>query len=208
MGDRLRAGADRQGRHPARRAGAGRGQPAAHAPRLEASSRRPGAGRARPRACCAAWSAGETLLVVGAIFAAGIMSSVAPPPDSLAQVGAATAEVGPAPVRETVTEGEYELEFVDRRRNRPRSPTPSRCWSSATANPVRGRRGDRARFSMLDMEMGQQNYKFNRRGPGRLRPPEPAGAGHGRPLGAGLHDHPDGREVLPDPAPRRGPMTG
>jgi copper transport protein len=101
---------------------------------------------------------GEAFLVAGAVFAAAVMSSVAPPPDALGQVGAATAKVGPGPVKKTVKEGDYTLEF---------GVTPNRAVAANAfsvkvlrdGEPVRGA-DVTARFTMLDMEMGQQNYRF------------------------------------------------
>jgi copper transport protein len=132
-------------------------------PRLEASSRQPGLGEPTTRVLRRLVGA-ETFLVTGAVFAAAIMSSVAPPPDALGQLGAATAEVGPAPVRETVTEGEYEVEL---------SIAPNKAAQPSAFSIKVVRDGEpvddadvTARFSMLDMEMGQQKYRFTERGPG------------------------------------------
>jgi copper transport protein len=126
-------------------------------PRLEASSRRPGLGEPTTR-ILRRLVGGEAFLIVGAIFAAGVMSSVAPPPEALGQVGAATAKVGPGPVRQTVEQGDYRLEFGVA----PNRAVQSNAFSvrvTRDGKPVPGARVS-ARFTMLDMEMGQQNYRF------------------------------------------------
>src|SRR5262249_6982121 len=51
----------------------------------------------------------EVLLVAGAIFAAAVLSSLAPPSKALASVGGASAHVGPGPVTHTVTKNGYTL---------------------------------------------------------------------------------------------------
>ena len=50
-----------------------------------------------------------------------------------------------------------------------------------------------AGFAMLDMEMGTQSYKFEQTAPGVYGAPG-AGAGDGRPLGAGLRRRAAGGE--------------
>jgi copper transport protein len=126
-------------------------------PRLEATGRQPGLGEPTTRVL-RRLVGGEAFLLVGAVFAAGVMSSVAPPPEALGQVGAATATVGPGPVKHTVEQGDYKLEF---------GVSPNRAVQ-ANAFSVKVTRGGKpvpganvtARFTMLDMEMGQQNYKL------------------------------------------------
>lgn len=132
-------------------------------PRLEAVERRPGLGESTT-GLLRRLVGGETVLVVGAVFAAGIMSSLPPPPDALAQLGSARAEVGPAPVRERITEGDYELEFsIGPNKAAQPSAFEIKVWRNGTpvddADVV-------ARFSMLDMDMGVQKYRFTERGPG------------------------------------------
>jgi copper transport protein len=131
-------------------------------PRLEAADRRPGLGEPTTR-LLRRLVGGEAFLVVGAIFAAGVMSSVAPPPKSRAELGAATAKVGPGPVSKTVKEGAYELQFGVTP-NRATRPNAFSVRVLHDGKPVRGA-DVTAKFTMLDMEMGQQTYKFNERGP-------------------------------------------
>lgn len=126
-------------------------------PRLEASSRKPGLGEPTTRVL-RRLVGGEAFLIAGAIFAAGVMSSVAPPPKSRAEVGAATAKVGPGPVSEKVSQAGYDLEFGVA----PNKAVAANAFSvkvTRDGKPVPGARVT-AKFTMLDMEMGQQNYRF------------------------------------------------
>ncbi|MFL5845469.1 MAG: copper resistance CopC/CopD family protein [Solirubrobacteraceae bacterium] len=133
-------------------------------PRLEASERRPGLGEPTTRVL-RRLVGGEAFLIAGAIFAAGVMSSVAPPPEALGQVGAATAKVGPGPISHTVEQNGYKLEI---------GVAPNRAVA-ANAFSVRVTRDGKpvphaevnARITMLDMEMGQQNYDL-KEGPGSV----------------------------------------
>jgi copper transport protein len=102
---------------------------------------------------------GELFLVVGAVFAAGVMSSLAPPPQSLAEIGTATAKVGPGPVKTKVKEAGYDLEFGVSPNRAPMANAFS-VRVTKDGKPVRGAEVV-AKFTMLDMEMGQQTYKFS-----------------------------------------------
>lgn len=127
-------------------------------PRLQAVDRRPELGEPTT-GLLRRLVGGELFLVVGAIFAAGVMSSLAPPPQSLAEIGTATATVGPGPVDEKVKQAGYELEFGV---SPNRAPMPNAFSVRVTKDgkPVRGAEVV-AKFTMLDMEMGQQSYKLN-----------------------------------------------
>ena len=87
------------------------------------------------------------------------MSSLAPPPQSLAEIGTATARVGPGPVDEKVSEAGYDLKFGVSP-NRATRPNAFSVELTKDGKPVRGARVV-AKFTMLDMEMGQQSYKFS-----------------------------------------------
>jgi copper transport protein len=131
-------------------------------PRLEASERRPGLGEPTTR-LLRRLVGGEVFLVVGAVFAAGIMSSLAPPPLSLASIGSAAANVGPGPVVKTIKHGAYTLQFGV-------SPNRAATFNAFTVRvlkdgkPVRGATVT-AKFTQLEMDMGQQVYKLNERQP-------------------------------------------
>ena len=131
-------------------------------PRLEASDRRPGLGEPTTR-MLRRLVGGEQFLVVGAVFAAGVMSSLAPPPKSLAQEGRAEASVGPGPVARAVTKNGYRLEFGVSP-NRAAVPNAFSVKITRDGKPVTGARVV-AKFTMLDMEMGQQSYELPEQGP-------------------------------------------
>src|SRR5262249_44252170 len=52
---------------------------------------------------------GETVFLWGAVFAAAVLTSLAPPSKALAEVSHASARVGPGPVAETVTKNGYKV---------------------------------------------------------------------------------------------------
>jgi copper transport protein len=131
-------------------------------PRLEASERKPGLGEPTTR-ILRRLVGGEVFLVVGAVFAAGVMSSLAPPPQSLADVGSPAAKVGPGPVVKTIKHGVYTVQF---------GVTPNR-GATFNAFTVRVLKDGKplpgatvtAKFTQLDMDMGQQIYKLKEHSP-------------------------------------------
>jgi copper transport protein len=115
---------------------------------------------------------GEALLVAGAVFAAAVLSSLAPPSKALAEVGKATARVGPGPVSNVVTRNGYRLAFrVDP--NRAAVPNSFAVSISRGGKPVRGA-DVTVTFAMLDMEMGQQAYHLSETRPGLYQRAAPA----------------------------------
>jgi copper transport protein len=107
---------------------------------------------------------GEVVIVAGAILTAAILSSLAPPSKALAAVGGASARVGPGPVLSTVEKGGYRLE-IHVSPNRAAVPNDFSVRLSRAGRPVRG--ADVVlRFAMLDMEMGQQEYRLRETAPG------------------------------------------
>ncbi len=140
-------------------------------PRLEAAGARPelGAGAVRDLRRLVG---GEVLLVAGAIFVAGILSSLPPPPKALASIGSATAHVGPGPVSTAVDHGAYHLVV----RVTPNKAAVPNLFSVAIAKggqPVRGADVTMT-FTMLDMEMGQISYHLPEVAPGVYGRSEPA----------------------------------
>jgi copper transport protein len=114
---------------------------------------------------------GEVVLVAGAIFAAAVLSSIAPPSKALASTHAA-ARVGPGPVRETVRRGPYRLDLA---------VTPNRVAAANAFSVVLTRGGQPVRgadvtvtFTMLDMEMGSTSFRLAETAPGRYGRREPA----------------------------------
>ncbi|HEY0416170.1 MAG TPA: copper resistance protein CopC [Gaiellaceae bacterium] len=108
--------------------------------------------------------AGETLLVAAAVFAAAVLSSLAPPSKALAAVGGASAHVGPGPVRHTLEKDGYTF-AVTVAPNRAAIPNSFAVRITKGGRPVSG--ADVVlTFAMLDMEMGQQAYRMQETSPG------------------------------------------
>ncbi|HST25647.1 MAG TPA: copper resistance protein CopC [Gaiellaceae bacterium] len=107
----------------------------------------------------------EVLLVLGALFAAGILSSLPPPPKALATIGAISAHVGPGPANVVVKHGAYRLVF---------HITPNKAVESSdftvtitkNGKPVHGATV-LSTFAMLDMEMPNQEYSLAQKAPGK-----------------------------------------
>jgi copper transport protein len=108
--------------------------------------------------------AGETLLVTAAVFAAAVLSSLAPPSKALASVGSASAHVGPGAVRSTVQKNGYALS-VGVAPNRAAVPNSFDVRITKDAQPVSGAEVVLT-IVMLDMEMGNQAYRLTEAAPG------------------------------------------
>jgi copper transport protein len=140
-------------------------------PRLEASGRAPGLG-ASAAVQLRRLVTGEVVLVAAAVFAAAVLTSLAPPAKALGSIGHASAHVGPGPVRTVVTRNGYRLEFgVDP--NRAAVPNTFAVRITRAGRPVRSA-DVTATFTMLDMEMGQQAYHLQHTGGGNYRRAAPA----------------------------------
>ncbi|HSD77272.1 MAG TPA: copper resistance protein CopC [Solirubrobacteraceae bacterium] len=115
---------------------------------------------------------GEIVLVVSALFAAGVLASLAPPSSALARVQDVAARVGPGPVSEVVAKDPYRV-HVQVTPNR--AAVENRFSVSLTrgGRPVRGAELV-TRFDMLDMEMGEQSYRFRELRPGVFARSAPA----------------------------------
>jgi copper transport protein len=114
----------------------------------------------------------EVLIVTGAVLAAAWLTSFAPPARALAQVGTAKANVGPGPVKTTVTEGPYHLDVVVDP-NRAALPNTFGLRISRDGTPVTGA-SVTVRFLMLDMDMGQFGYVLDEKSPGYYARSAPA----------------------------------
>ncbi len=140
-------------------------------PRLQAAAAQPTLALGAARLLRALVS-GEVLLVVAAIFAAAVLSSLAPPAKALATVGQASAHVGPGPVTEVVNRDGYRLEFHV---NPNRAAVPNSFAVRVTRNGTPVRRADvTASFTMLDMEMGGLAYHLPETRPGLYQRSAPA----------------------------------
>ncbi len=132
-------------------------------PRLVAARDDAGLGEAAARLLRRAIGA-ETLLVAGAVLAAAVLSSLAPPPAALAEASSNLATVGPGRVASVVHTNGYTLEVrID-------PNTVGRVDSFALqltkgGRPVSGANVTLA-FNMLAMEMGQLEYQLVESSPG------------------------------------------
>jgi copper transport protein len=108
--------------------------------------------------------AGEVLLVVSALTAAAVLSSLAPPAKALAKEGGASARVGPGPVAETVDKNGYHV-VVRVAPNRAAVRNSFQLSVTRNGRPVRGAEIVSG-FTMLDMEMGTQSYAMKETAPG------------------------------------------
>jgi copper transport protein len=115
---------------------------------------------------------GEILFVVAALFAAGVLASLAPPSSALARVQDVEARVGPGPVSEVVKKGPYTVR-VRVSPNRAAIPNAFTVEVSRNGKPVPGVQVI-TKFDMLDMEMGEQSYRFSEVRPGVFSRSAPA----------------------------------
>jgi copper transport protein len=116
---------------------------------------------------------GELVLVWAAVVAAAVLSSLAPPPPALAQEGGALARVGPGRVARTVTKDGYTLQVLVSP-NRAAVPNDFALKITRNGKPVTGA-DVTVTFAMLDMEMGNQEFRLTETSPGVYsRPANPA----------------------------------
>jgi copper transport protein len=136
-------------------------------PALEAAEPRPAAAR-QLRSLVGV----EVVLVAATVFAAAVLSSLPPPAKALASLGNVAAHTGPGPVASAVTVNGYRLQLrVD-----PNRAAVSNTFSlavSRNAKPVTGATVI-GTFTMLDMEMPSQGYKFDETSPGTYSHSGPA----------------------------------
>jgi copper transport protein len=140
-------------------------------PRFKASGRRPELGISAA-SLLRRLIAGETLLVVGAVLAAAVLSSLPPPSKALASIGGAKAHVGPGSVNKVVNENGYRL-AIRVSPNRAAVPNSFQVAISRSGKPVRNA-DVTVDFAMLDMEMGQQAYHLSETAPGTYGHAAPA----------------------------------
>jgi copper transport protein len=105
----------------------------------------------------------EGVLVAGAVLAAAVLSSLAPPSKALASFGHAT-RVGPGKFRTVVEKNGYRL-TLSAAPNRAAVPNSFQVEVTRAGRPVRGADVS-IDFAMLDMEMGQQAYRLRESAPG------------------------------------------
>jgi copper transport protein len=115
---------------------------------------------------------GEVVAVTGAVFAAAVLTSLAPPAKAVAGLGTPAAKVGPGAVRETVARSGYRL-ALNVSPNRAAVPNQFQVRLTKAGRPVEGATIT-AGFAMLDMEMGTQSYKLEETAPGTYGREAPA----------------------------------
>ena len=107
---------------------------------------------------------GEVLLVVGAFFGAALLTSLPPPPPQLASLGAINANIG-SDGRAMVKKNGYTLHFQFSP-NKAAVPNTFTVKVEKNGKPVKGA-AVTATFTMLDMEMPQQEYNLPPQSQGR-----------------------------------------
>jgi copper transport protein len=115
---------------------------------------------------------GEIVFVVGALFAAAVLTSLAPPASALARVKNIAARVGPGPVSKSVEKGPYRV-HVTVTPNRAAVQNRFSVMLTKSGKPVRGAEVV-SRFDMLDMEMAELSYRFPESQPGTFSKSAPA----------------------------------
>jgi copper transport protein len=116
--------------------------------------------------------AGEAVFVFAAVFAAGLLSSIAPPANALSRIGNVQARVGPGPVARVVERGPYRLEFRIAP-NRAALPNAFDVKITRGGDPVT-KATVVTRFDMLDMTMGELAYTLPETAPGTYTRSAPA----------------------------------
>jgi copper transport protein len=115
---------------------------------------------------------GELVFVVAALFAAGVLASLAPPSSALARVQDISARVGPGPISEVVAKKPYRV-HVRVTPNRAAVENAFQVSLTRNGEPVRGAQVI-TKFDMLDMDMGEQSYLFRELRPGVFSKSAPA----------------------------------
>ena len=115
---------------------------------------------------------GEVALVTGAVFAAAVLSSLAPPPPAFALQDRALARVGPGQVAATVHEGAYTLQVLVAP-NRAAAPDRFALRITRDGQPVTGATVTLT-FNHLEMQMPQQQYALSEVRPGLYSRAAPA----------------------------------
>ena len=145
---------------------------------------------------------GEVVVVAGAVFAAAVLTSLAPPAKAVADLGKPAASVGPGAVDE---DGRAAPATSSRWTSTPTAP-PSRT-ASGRASPRTASRSTGATvtagFAMLDMEMGTPGLQARGDRARHLRA-RGAGAGDGRPLGPDVRRRAARRRPVHRDDPRQG----
>jgi copper transport protein len=114
----------------------------------------------------------EAVLVAGAVLAAAVLSSLAPPPPAFAEEGKALARVGPGNVAASVKEAGYELRVLVAP-NKAVAPNSFALELTRSGRPVTGANVTLS-FAMLDMQMPNQQFDLTETQPGVYQRKTPA----------------------------------
>ena len=107
---------------------------------------------------------GEAVLIASAVFAAAVLSSLAPPPPAFAEQNSALAQVGPGRVAKTVEQGGYRLQVLVSP-NKAAAPDSFALRITKGGQPVRGA-SVTLTFNHTEMQMPQQEYQLKEVQPG------------------------------------------
>jgi copper transport protein len=132
-------------------------------PRLQAAARDPEAGEPAARLLRGLIS-GEAALITAAVFAAAVLSSLAPPPPAFSLQNSALANVGPGRVAATVTRAGYTLQVLVSP-NKAAAPDSFALRITRNGQPVRGANVTLT-FNHTEMQMPQQEYQLTETQPG------------------------------------------
>jgi copper transport protein len=132
-------------------------------PRLAAARERPELG-APAAGLLRSLVSGEALVVAGVVFAAAVLSSLAPPPPAFALENSAVAKVGPGRVARSVNHNGYELQVLVAP-NKAAAPDSFALRITKNGQPVTGANVTLT-FNHLEMQMPQQEYQLKETQPG------------------------------------------
>jgi copper transport protein len=107
---------------------------------------------------------GEVAVVAGVVFAAAVLTSLAPPPPAFALENSAIAKVGPGRVVRTVERAGYVLQVLVSP-NRAAAPDSFALRITKNGQPVRGA-SVTLTFNHLEMQMPQEEYQLTETQPG------------------------------------------
>jgi copper transport protein len=115
---------------------------------------------------------GEVAVVLGIVFAAAVLTSLAPPPPAFALENSAVAHVGPGRVAATVNRLGYTLQVLVSP-NKAAAPDSFALRVTKDGQPVRGANVTLT-FNHLEMQMPQQEYQLKEIQPGVYSRSSPA----------------------------------
>ena len=132
-------------------------------PRLQAAAQDPELGEPAARMLRGLIS-GEAALITAAVFAAAVLSSLAPPPPAFALQNSALANVGPGRVARTVRQAGYTLQVLVTP-NKAAAPDSFALRITKSGQPVHGANVTLT-FNHTEMQMPQQEYQLTETQPG------------------------------------------